>query len=392
MPPLRFLTAGESHGPALTAILDGIPAGLSLSPDQIAHDLARRQTGYGAGPRMKIEKDTAQILSGVMEGRTIGAPIALLIENRDHVKWRGKAVEAFTTPRPGHADLAAAIKYGYDDLRPALERASARETAARVAVGAICRALLGEFGITVGGYVASLGEIDANLEALDYPTRIANALQSDVTCPDPAASEAMRARIRRVMDEKDTLGGVIEVVALGVPPGLGTYAQWDRRLDSRIAAAILSIQAMKGVEIGPAFANTRLPGTQVHDGIGLDGDSRITRHASRSGGTEAGISTGQPIVVRSAMKPIPTTLTPQQTVDLATGQPTPTQYERSDFCPVPRGVVIVEAMLAYVLAEALLEKLGGDSLAEMKPRFEALRQARLEDVPMSGQPHVFWPE
>jgi chorismate synthase len=393
MPFLRFLTAGESHGPALTAILDGIPAGLPLSADQIARDLARRQTGYGAGPRMKIEKDTAQILSGVMEGRTIGAPISLLIENRDHIKWRGKAVEAFTTPRPGHADLAAAIKYSYDDLRPALERASARETAARVAVGAICRALLAEFGITVGGYVASLGEIDADLEILDYPTRFALALESDVTCPDPIAADAMRARIRRVMDEKDTLGGVIEVVALGVPPGLGSHTQWDRRLDSRIAAAILSIQAMKGVEIGPAFANTRLPGTQVHDGIYREENgTRITRHASRSGGTEAGISTGQPIIVRAAMKPIPTTLNPLPTVDLATGQPTPTQYERSDFCPVPRGVVIVEAMLCYVLAEALLEKLGGDSLAEMKPRFSALRQARLEDLVMAGKPHVFWPE
>jgi chorismate synthase len=398
MPSLRFLTAGESHGPALTAILDGIPAGLPLSADPIAHDLARRQTGYGAGPRMKIEKDTAQILSGVMEGRTIGAPIALLIENRDHIKWRGKAVEPFTTPRPGHADLAAAIKYGYDDLRPALERASARETAARVAVGAICRALLAEFGITVGGYVASLGEIDATLEGLDYPTRIAQALESDVSCPEPAAAEAMRARIRRVMDEKDTLGGVIEVVALGVPPGLGSHTQWDRRLDSRIAAAVLSIQAMKGVEIGPAFANTRLPGTQVHDPITLpqsaisSQQSAIFRSSNRSGGTEAGISTGQPIVVRAAMKPIPTTLNPQQTVDLVTGQAPPTQYERSDFCPVPRGVVIVEAMLAFVLAEALLEKLGGDSIAEMKPRFAALRQARLEDLHMTGQPHIFWPE
>ncbi|MFZ6031251.1 MAG: chorismate synthase [Chloroflexota bacterium] len=392
MSTLRFLTAGESHGPALTAILDGIPAGLPLTSQQIAYDLARRQSGYGAGPRMKIEKDEAQILSGVLEGRTIGAPISLSIENRDHSKWRGRAVEPFTTPRPGHADLAAAIKYGYDDLRPALERASARETAARVAVGAICRALLAEFGITVGGYVVSLGEIDASLEPLDYRERIAKALQSDVGCPDAAAGEAMRARIRRVMDEKDTLGGVIEVVALGLPAGLGTHTQWDRRLDARIAAAILSIQAMKGVEIGPAFANTRLPGTQVHDGIYLGQGAQLTRQTARSGGTEAGISTGQALTVRAAMKPIPTTLTPQTTVDLATGQPTPTQYERSDFCPVPRGVVIVEAMLCYVLAEALLEKLGGDSIAEMKPRFENLRQARLEDLLVNGQSHIFWPE
>jgi len=391
MTPLRFLTAGESHGPALTAILEGIPAGLSITSEQIARDLLRRQSGYGAGPRMKIEKDAAQILGGVLEGRTTGAPIALLIENRDHSKWQGKAVEPFTTPRPGHADLAAAIKYGYDDLRPALERASARETAARVAVGAICRTLLAEFGVTIGGYVTSIGEVEANLDGIDYPERISQALESDVSCPEPTAAEAMRARIRKVMDERDTIGGIIEVVALDLPVGLGSHIQWDRRLEARLAAAVLSIQAMKGVEIGPAFENTRLPGTQVHDAIHLE-DGRLSRPTSRSGGTEAGISTGQPLIVRAAMKPIPTTLTPQQTVDLVSGRPTPTQYERSDFCPTPRGVVIVEAMVAFVLAEALLEKLGGDSIEEMRPRFEALRKARLEDVQLSGQPHVFWPE
>ena len=280
---LKLLTAGESHGPALVAILDGLPAGLPLTPEVINHDLARRQQGYGAGPRMKIEHDDARIVGGVMAGITTGAPLAIMIENRDHEKWRGKAVEPLTAPRPGHADLSGAIKYGFNDLRPALERASARETAARVAVGAACRQILSRFGITVGGYVTSIGEVSAGLEGLAYPERIARAAGSDVSCPDPQAAEAMRARIRRVMDERDTLGGVIEVVALGLPPGLGSYAQWDSRLEARLGAAVLSIQAMKGVEIGPAFENTRLPGTQVHDPILLDEES-LTRPSDRSGG------------------------------------------------------------------------------------------------------------
>jgi len=388
---LKLLTAGESHGPALVAILDGLPAGLPLTPEVINHDLARRQQGYGAGPRMKIEHDDARIVGGVMAGITTGAPLAIMIENRDHEKWRGKAVEPLTAPRPGHADLSGAIKYGFNDLRPALERASARETAARVAVGAACRQLLSQFGITVGGYVTSIGEVSAGLEGLAYPERIARAAGSDVSCPDPQAAEAMRARIRRVMDERDTLGGVIEVVALGLPPGLGSYAQWDGRLEARLGAAVLSIQAMKGVEIGPAFANTRLPGTQVHDPILLEGES-LTRPSDHSGGLEGGITTGQPLIVRAAMKPIATTLTPQPTVDLATGEPSPTRYERSDFCPVPRAVVIVEAMVAFVLANALLDKLGGDSLAEMLPRFETLRSARLADLRMDNTPHTWWPE
>ena len=388
---LKFLTAGESHGPALVAILDGLPAGLPLTPEVINHDLARRQQGYGAGPRMKIEHDEARILGGVMAGLTTGAPLAIMIENRDHEKWRGKAVEPLTAPRPGHADLSGAIKYGFNDLRPALERASARETAARVAVGAACRQLLSRFGITVGGYVTSIGEVSAGLGGLAYPERITRAAGSDVNCPDPQAAEAMRSRIRRVMDERDTLGGVIEVVTLGLPPGLGSYAQWDCRLEARLGAAVLSIQAMKGVEIGPAFENTRLPGTQVHDPILLD-DKSLTRPTDRSGGLEGGITTGQPLIVRAAMKPIATTLTPQPTVDLATGEQSPTRYERSDFCPVPRAVVIVEAMVAFVLANALLDKLGGDSLAEMLPRFETLRGASLADLHMDNTSHTWWPE
>ena len=388
--PLHFLTAGESHGPALAAILEGLPAGLPLTAETINLDLARRQHGYGAGPRMKLEQDQAQILSGVMDGLTTGAPLAFTIANKDHEKWRAKAISPFTRPRPGHADLSGAVKYAYTDLRPALERASARETAARVAVGAACRLFLAQFGIQVGGYVCSIGEITANLEGIDLAERIRLAQASEVGCPQPETAQAMHARIQQVMQERDTLGGVIEVAVLGLPPGLGSYTQWDRRLDARLGAAVLSIQAMKGVEIGPAFENSRLPGTQVHDSILLEGE-RLIRPSNRSGGLEGGITTGQPLIVRAAMKPIATTLTAQETVELATGQPAPTQYERSDFCPVPRAVVVVEAMLAFVLADALLEKLGGDSLAEMLPRFAALRQVRLSDLPMDAVEHTWWP-
>ncbi len=389
--PLRFLTAGESHGPALTALLDGLPAGLPISSAAINQDLARRQHGYGAGPRMKIETDTARILGGLMEGQTTGAPLAFQIQNSDHSKWRGKAVPAFSNPRPGHADLTGALKFGYTDLRPALERASARETASRVAVGAVCRQFLSQFDIQVGGYVISIGSVSADLENLSYEQRIQNALSSEVSCPDPAAGEQMQAAIRQIMSKKDTLGGVIEVVALNLPAGLGSYTQWDRRLEARLGAAVLSVQAIKGVEFGPAFENAHLPGTRAHDPILLE-EGKLVRPSVRSGGLEGGITTGQPLLVRAAMKPIATTLTPQPSVNLATGTAQPTNYERSDFCPVPRAVVIIEAMVAFVLADALIEKLGGDSLSEMKPRFAALRQPRLEDLPIDSSPRVFWPE
>jgi chorismate synthase len=387
---LRFLTAGESHGPGLVAILDGLPAGLPLTRELIDQDLRRRQEGYGAGPRMKIEHDSARILGGVMAGRTTGAPVAVLIENRDHEKWRGRPVAAFTIPRPGHADLTGAVKYGLDDLRPALERASARETAARVAVGAACRQLLAQFGIQVGGYVAAIGKVSANLDNIALSERIARAGENAVHCPDPAAAQAMQAHIRQAMEVRDTLGGIIEVLALGLPVGLGSYVQWDRRLEARLGAAVLSIQAIKGVEIGPAFENTRLPGTQVQDPIRLDGE-RLSRTANRAGGLEGGITNGQPLHVRAAMKPIATTLSPQPTVDLARGQEVPTQYERSDFCPVPRAVVIAEAMITFVLAEALLEKIGGDSLDEMQSRFAELKKAELTGLNLNAGDQVFWP-
>ncbi|MBI5932494.1 MAG: chorismate synthase [Chloroflexi bacterium] len=393
---MRFLTAGESHGPALTAILDGMPAGLPLAASIIDLELARRQKGYGSGGRMKIEKDTVQILGGVMAGETTGAPIALLVENADHVKWKGKAIEPMTAPRPGHADLTGAVKYGYRDLRPALERASARETAMRVAAGAVCKHFLAQFDIVIGGYVASIGEVAADFGDMPYEERFARAEESDVRCPDEEAARQMRAEIEKTIHGKNTLGGVMEIVALNVPVGLGSFTQWDKRLEAKFAMAIMSVQAIKGVEIGDAFENAKRLGTAAHDPIQLpitnlqSPISNLQRLSNRAGGAEGGISNGQPIVLRAAMKPIATTLTPQQTVDLAAGENAPTKYERSDFCPVPRAVPILEAMVAFVLAEALLEKLGGDSLAEMKPRFETLRKATLEDLPMDNTPHVFW--
>lgn len=387
--PLRFLTAGESHGPSLTAILDGMPAGLSLSPAMIDKELARRQKGYGSGGRMKIEKDTVQILGGVMGGGTTGAPIALLVQNNDHVKWKGRAIEPMTAPRPGHADLTGAVKFGYRDLRPALERASARETAMRVAAGAVCKHFLAQFGTIVGGYVVSIGGVLADCGDMTYEERFARAEESDVRCPIESAAGRMRDEIERAIRGKDTLGGVLEIAALNVPAGLGSFVQWDKRLEARLAQAIMSVQAIKGVEVGDAFENARLPGTQAHDPMELKG-SEIRRSSNRAGGIEGGISNSQPIVIRAAMKPIATTLTPQQTVDVARGENSPTKYERSDFCPVPRAAPILEAMAAFVLADALIEKLGGDSLDEMKPRFEALRKAALEDLPMDNVPHVFW--
>ena len=388
---LTFLTSGESHGPALVAILQGIPAGLPLTAAMIDRELERRQRGFGAGPRMKLESDAVQIVGGVMAGMTTGAPLSFLIQNRDHEKWRGREILPFTIPRPGHADLSGAVKYGYRDLRPALERASARETAARVAVGAVCKQLLSQFGIRVGGYVSAIGEVSADLSAIPLEQRPALAEGNEIRCPDPPSAERMRQRIAEIMQQRDTLGGVIEVVASGLPPGLGAYAQWDQRLEARLGAALLSVPAIKGVEIGPAFENACLPGTLAQDAIRLEGEE-LVRAGLRNGGLEGGVTTGQPLWVRAAMKPIATTLTPQESVDLASGEEVETQYERSDFCPVPRAVPILEAMLAFVLADALLDKLGGDSVEEIRPRFAALRRARLSDLPMDGSAHEFWPD
>ncbi len=386
---LRFLSAGESHGPAITAILDGMPAGLPLSKDGIDRELARRQRGYGAGPRMKLESDTVEILSGVMAGETTGAPIALLIRNADHVRWRGKPVAPMTIPRPGHADLTGAVKFGYSDLRPALERASARETAMRVAVGAVCKQLLECFGIQVGGYVLSIGNVCADPSSLDYPERFVRTEESDVRCPDRAAAGEMHAAIEAAIHARDTLGGILEIVALNVPIGLGSFTQWDCRLEARLAMAVMSVQAIKGVEIGDGFANARVRGTEAQDGMQARA-GLVARLSNRAGGIEGGISNGQPIVVRAAMKPIATTLTPQHTVNLVTGEEVLSQYERSDFCPVPRAVPILEAMVAFVIADALLQKLGGDSVKEMLPRFESLRAASPGDLQMDNHEHIWW--
>ncbi|UCD43699.1 MAG: chorismate synthase [Chloroflexota bacterium] len=388
---MRFMTAGESHGSGLIAILEGLPAGLSIDVEIINKELARRQRGFGAGPRMKIEQDAVNILGGVMAGETTGAPIAMQIRNKDHEKWFNREIDPFVTPRPGHADLTGTIKYGYRDLRPALERASARETAARVAVGAVCKHFLAQFGVEVGGYVVAIGGVTADVEDIPLAERSIRAEASEVRCPEPEAAEKMAAAIREIMQARDTLGGVIEVLGLGLPPGLGSHVHWDRRLEARLGAAVLSIQAMKGVEIGPAFENTSKPGTQVQDPILLEGEE-LVRPSNKDGGLEGGITTGQPLIIRAAMKPIATTLTPQQTVNLKTGEQVPTQYERSDFCPVPRAVPIVEAMVSFILADVLIEKLGGDSLDEMRPRFDTLQGTNLSDLQMDGDKHIWWPE
>lgn len=386
---LRFLTAGESHGPYITTIVEGMPAGVPLSEDDVNPDLARRQMGFGSGGRMKIESDQVEFSGGVMNGLTTGGPIAMHIDNKDWANWAEKDIDPMTIPRPGHADLTGAIKYGYRELRLSLERASARETACRVAVGAVCKRLLAQFEIRIGGYVAEIGGVEADIPPeMRYEERWTAAEASAVRCPVPEDGEAMIERICEVARQKDTLGGVFEVVATGVPPGLGSHVHWDRRLTGRLAQAILSIQAMKGVEIGPAFENARKRGTKVHDEIFKEGGNLI-RRTNRAGGFEGGITTGQPIVIRAAMKPISTTLEPLRSVDLATGEPATTAYERSDYCAVPRAVVVGEAMVAFVLADALLEKLGGDSLEEMRPRFGALRRSRLKDLPMDNQPWRF---
>jgi chorismate synthase len=367
---LRFLTAGESHGLCLTAIVDGLPAGLAVDLGAIDRELARRQGGYGRGGRMRIEQDRVQVLGGLIAGRTTGAPVALRIDNRDWANWRehweAGDLPKLTVPRPGHADYTGMVKYGIDDARPILERASARETAARVAAGALARQLIAAFGIAVGSYVTEIGGVVASIPDLPAAELWDLAERSEVRCPDKTGSERMKAAIDEAREAGDSLGGVFVVTATGLPVGLGSHVQWDRRLDGRLAAAVVSIPAIKGVEIGPAFQNAREAGTQVHDEIRLDGMGGVTRLSNRAGGLEGGMTNGQPVVVHAAMKPIPTTVTPLRSVDMATGAPASTQYQRSDVCAVPAASVVGEAMVAWVLADALLEKCGGDSVAEMQ--------------------------
>ncbi|MHB1319574.1 MAG: chorismate synthase [Anaerolineae bacterium] len=365
---LRTLTAGESHGPALISLVEGLPAGLTVDTEAIDHELRRRQSGYGRGARQQIEMDQVHVLGGLVEGMTIGAPLAMLIPNRDYENWRERSVPPWTRPRPGHADLAGAQKYGLDDMRLIAERASARETAARVAAGAVARQLLEAVDIRVGSYVEAIGTASipyaATDPAADGVALCRRALASDVSCPYESTAVEMRAAIDAARLAGDSLGGTIVVVAWGLLPGLGTHAEWDRRLDGRLAQALMSIQAIKGLEIGPAFENARLPGTQVHDALYAGG----VRRTNRAGGLEGGMTNGEPLWIRLAMKPIPTTVTPIPTIDQRTGEETTTQYQRSDVCAVPAAAVVAEAMTALVLADALLERYGGDSMASLRGR------------------------
>jgi chorismate synthase len=369
---LRFLTAGESHGKGLVQVVEGIPAGLELSEDYIAVDLRRRQGGYGRGRRQKIEQDRAEIMSGVRHGRTLGSPIAMLIRNRDWENWTEQMsiepidapVEKVTRLRPGHADLAGTMKYEFDDARNVLERSSARETASRVAVGAVCKRLLEEFGLRFYSHTVRIGDVEAPAPVeIDWEA----VEESPVRAADAAAAEKMVAAIDAARNAGDTLGGVVEGRVTNVPMGLGSHIQWDRKIDGRLAQALMSIHSVKGVEIGAGFAATRTTGSKVHDVIlprERWSDRPWARATNHAGGTEGGMTTGQDVVVRVALKPIATLPRSLPTADLLTGEEIPAHYERSDVCVVPAAGIIVEAMCAIVLAEAALEKFGGDSMGE----------------------------
>lgn len=371
---LRWSTAGESHGPELVALVEGIPAGLPLLAKDIDTDLARRQKGYGRGGRMKIETDRVAIVAGVRGGETLGSPVALTILNSDHANWGDRMgagpfttpPEAVTRPRPGHADLAGGLKYDRHDLRDILERASARETAARVAVGAVCRRLLSVFGIEIFAHVVSVGPVTAQLEGVSLEELRRLSRSSELVCGDPDVEGAMRSVILEAAHAGDTLGGIFEVVATGLPPGLGSHVQWDRKLDGRIAQALMSIQAIKGVEIGGGFGVARVRGSDVHDAICYDEQAKsFTRPTNRAGGLEGGITNGMPLICRAAMKPIATLKRALPSVDVRSKEASDAAFERSDVCAVAAASVVGEAMVATTLADALLEKLGGDSVREM---------------------------
>lgn len=390
---IRYLTAGESHGPGLTGIVEGVPAGLPITEDYIATHLARRQQGYGRGGRMAFEKDRAIIQAGVRFGKTMAGPIALFMENRafqkDAANWpivmnketEAPDIEKITLPRPGHADLVGTQKYKFTDIRPVIERSSARETAMRVACCSVARAFLKHFGIEIGGHVIRIGSV--GYESWDEARQKTEALitkgaeqvylsadESEVRCLDESHTGNMVDEIKKYRKAGSSLGGIYEIVITGVPVGLGSYTHWDKKLDGMIAQAILGTQAMKGVEIGLGFESGALPGHEVHDEITHNG-THFSRSTNKSGGIEGGMSTGMPIIVRGAMKPIPTMLNPLGTVDLETLKPQETRYERSDVCALPRAVVVAESVLAPVIANAFLEKFGGDSIAEIEDRFQA---------------------
>jgi chorismate synthase len=384
---LRFLNAGESHGPALTAIVEGYPSNVKITTDRINKELARRQKGYGRGGRMKIEKDTVEILSGVRFGITLGSPITLMVRNKDWENWTDiMAIEGdpinkkqILEPRPGHADLTGGIKYGFYDLRNVLERASARETTTRVAVGALCKILLEDIGIKIGSYVLSIGEkkIDkSEIESISYEDRFNNAENSELRLPILGKDEEFKEYIDKAKEDGESLGGIFEVYALNVPVGLGSYSQWDTRLDGKIAQAIMSIQAIKGVEIGEGFNLAYLPGSQAHDEIFYSKERGFYRKTNRAGGLEGGMSNGEPIIVRAAMKPIPTLMRHKslQSVNVITKEPFDAAKERSDITAVPAAAVVAESMLAFVLAREILEKFGSDNWIQIKERIEKYRQ------------------
>jgi chorismate synthase len=405
---LRFLTAGESHGQALMAIVDGLPAGLPLSREAIDRQLRRRQAGYGRGRRMTIESDAVEILSGVRHGLTLGSPVGLLVRNKDWVNWQwtmaaeaeppetagGARRAAVTRPRPGHADLAGAIKYAHRDLRNVLERASARETAARVAAGTCARLLLEQFGIRVASHVTAIGPVAAGRDATPIFEAIAAVDDDPVRCVDAAMSARMVAAIDEAKAAGDTLGGTFEVVVTGVPAGLGSYVQWDRRLDARLAQALMAVPAVKAVEIGDGVPGAFWPGSQVHDAILPARDAaqpyRPTRPTNHAGGLEGGMTNGEDVRVTGYLKPIPTLMQPLPSIDLTTGREAPAGIERSDTCAVPAAAVIGEAVIAFALAEAFLESFGGDSIETIARRLDAWRLEQRERftpaAPAGGSP------
>ena len=390
----RWLTAGESHGPALVAVVDGVPAGVSITTADVAHALARRRAGYGRGARMKFEQDEVELTGGVRHGRTLGGPVAIRVNNTEWPKWetvmsadpvdddilREQARNApLTRPRPGHADLTGMQKYAHTDARPILERASARETAARVALGEVARRLLEQaLGIEILSHVVSLGSVTLPADAALPEHNDRDRIDADpVRCADPATSQKMVAEIDEVRRDGDTLGGVVEVVVYGAPPGLGSFTHWDRRLDGRLAGALMSVQAIKGVEVGDGFTTATRRGSQAHDEIewAADNSKKIQRRTNRAGGIEGGMSTGEPIRVRAAMKPISTVPKALDTIDVSTGEPAKAINQRSDATAVPAAGVVAEAMVALVLAEAATEKFGGDSVEEMRRNAEGYLKA-----------------
>ena len=379
---LRFTTAGESHGPGLTAVLEGLPAGLRLTPEAIDRDLVRRQLGHGRGGRMRIERDRAEVTSGVRHGLTLGSPVSMLVANRDYANWQERMspwpvngpVDEVHLPRPGHADLAGVQKYGFTDVRNVLERASARETAARVAAGALAKVLLRAFGVEVRSHVVQIGAVEASADDDLALADFDSVDESPVRCLDPAASQAMVAEIDLLRKANESLGGIFEVRGFGVLPGLGSHISWEERLDGRLAQAMMSIQSIKGVGIGEGFALAGLPGSRAHDEIFWSERAGFYRETNHAGGLEGGMTTGDPLVVRGAMKPLPTLTKPLRSVDIATKQPAQALRERTDSCTVPAGGVVGEAMVALVLAGAYRDKFGGDHIDDALAAAAAYRE------------------